>query len=153
MRMVETNSELTEVAMDRWAGEVSKVIKDLSTGRGSFPNYYLTQAEEAAAKIVTNLKALRKSMESRDAELTQRFSDLLDMRSDPLVLVRDYGNVYSYHSAEHPCGWIERCHRIERILWGEAKKRNLHPCTSCGYYADAEAKRGRRTRHNEKKAS
>lgn len=102
------------------------------------------QAKGELESAMKKLDVIEKRLKGRQKKLQTGMAELMEMRNDPIVLVRNYGarrNIY--HSADHPCGWVGDRHGYDRVLWGAARAEGKHPCTACGYRADHAAKKAR----------
>ena len=75
-------------------------------------------------------------IEKYEEEFREGMAELDGMRTDPVVLVRNYGHSRyqkkTYHSSTRPCGWVRDPQRYERLLLGDAFARGAHPCNACG---------------------
>jgi hypothetical protein len=90
------------------------------------------------------MAAVEASLDELRTQRTEQLAELLEMRPDPIVLVRAYGDVERFHDADHPCGWARRNQdNYVRMLWGEAISQGKEPCSACGHQSGYEAERRR----------
>jgi hypothetical protein len=124
---------------DEWLASLQRVLTKQETMERTFLRL-LEGAKQDHARAQQKLDRLEESMKKRRALRTKEAEQLLLMRDDPIVLVRNYGAYREvYHSAEHPCGRVHRSGGYDRVLWGKAQADGKRPCSSCGWRADREA--------------
>ena len=96
----------------------------------------LEQVKRQAAAVVDRISRAEEVLEKDESEFREHLGELIGMRDDPTVLVRDYGSYQkAYHSEERPCGWVGDLWRYKTLLLGEALSQGLRPCSACGYRA------------------
>jgi hypothetical protein len=128
---------------DEWLGSLQKLLTKQETMERSFLRQ-LESAKGDVARAQQKLDRLEEGMKKRRALRTKEAEQLLFMRDDPIVLVRNYGAYREvYHSAEHPCGRVPSHGGYDRVLWGKAQSDGMRPCSSSGWRADREAHRVR----------
>ena len=94
----------------------------------------LEEAQRALAEIAKHDARLLELEE----DLRGQLAKIRAMAKDPLVLVRSYGTVSTYHGSRR-CGWAGSGSNVTELLLTEALERGLHPCSSCGYMARSAA--------------
>lgn len=128
---------------DEWLERLRRVTdRDRWVTDWAFRDLAAAQGELAAA--TKKLHTIEKRLRDREERLRSGLADLMEMRNDPIVLVRNYGAYRDvYHSADHPCGHVGHHRGYDRVLWGVARAEGKRPCTACGYRADSDAQRVR----------
>lgn len=104
----------------------------------------LVFARSALERAERKVEAQEKRVRAREQRIAEALQGLVEMRDDPLVLVRNYGvENRRYHSADSPCGWVGNRSGYNTLLWGEAQAKGYGPCSSCGYRVKYVAERAR----------
>lgn len=121
---------------DLWIQRLTGLVRTQQQRQVS-QNRQITHLRARVREVEQALAALATTGEHTSMSTTEELAALLDMRSDPVVLVRNYGpEPRKYHSAADPCGWVGDQSGYESLLWSEAKRRSLRACSSCGYVSD-----------------
>ncbi|MSQ30262.1 MAG: hypothetical protein EXR68_07240 [Dehalococcoidia bacterium] len=93
----------------------------------------LEEAQGALATPTATIDVLEREL-VRDAEaVVSEFDAIVRMKDDQLILVRSYGDVSAYHSADHPCGHAN-LRLSDTLFLAEARGRGLRPCNRCGFW-------------------
>jgi hypothetical protein len=128
---------------DEWLASLQRLLSK----QESMERIMLRQIEgtkQDIARAQQKVDRLEETMKKRRKARVKEAEQLLLMRDDPIVLVRNYGAYREvYHSSEQPCGRVGRHGGYDRVLWGKAQSDGMRPCSSSGWRADREAHRVR----------